>query len=216
MPVEDKDTITVGVIVAHPDDETLWAGGTLLLHPEWRCQIVALCRGNDTDRAPRFAAALACYGAEGRMADLDDEPEQRPLPDDALSHTMLRLLDGRSFDLLFTHGPHGEYTRHRRHEETSRAVTDLWRTGLLHATQLWLFAYSDDGRASFPHARADAGLHFVLPPDILAEKRRIIHEIYGFAADSWEAQATPAVEAFWKFTSPEALESWLRDDREGP
>ena len=25
----------VAVIVAHPDDETLWAGGLLLAHPEW-------------------------------------------------------------------------------------------------------------------------------------------------------------------------------------
>ena len=23
------------MIVAHPDDETLWAGGTILKHPEW-------------------------------------------------------------------------------------------------------------------------------------------------------------------------------------
>ncbi len=25
----------VALVVAHPDDETLWAGGTLLQHPGW-------------------------------------------------------------------------------------------------------------------------------------------------------------------------------------
>ncbi|MHB9024705.1 MAG: PIG-L deacetylase family protein [Armatimonadota bacterium] len=211
---KDNDTITVGVIVAHPDDETLWAGGTLLLHPEWRCRIVTLCRGNDADRAPRFGRVLARYGAEGRMADIDDGPEQLPLPDAVVADTILRLVDGRSFDLLYTHGPQGEYTRHRRHEETSRTVTDLWRAGLLPARELRLFAYTDDDRTTFPHACADADVQTVLPPEILAEKRRIVHEIYGFTADSWEARATPAVEAFWNFTSPEALKSWLRIVRE--
>ena len=30
------------VIVAHPDDETLWAGGTLLMHPDCRWTVVTL------------------------------------------------------------------------------------------------------------------------------------------------------------------------------
>jgi LmbE family N-acetylglucosaminyl deacetylase len=29
-------TKNVAIIVAHPDDETLWAGGTILNHPYWR------------------------------------------------------------------------------------------------------------------------------------------------------------------------------------
>ncbi len=44
----------VAIIVAHPDDETLWAGGTILSHPAWECFIICLCRGSDADRAPRF------------------------------------------------------------------------------------------------------------------------------------------------------------------
>lgn len=41
---EDEIIKTVGIIVAHPDDETLWAGGTILQHPEWRSLLPA-CAG---------------------------------------------------------------------------------------------------------------------------------------------------------------------------
>ena len=72
-------TKTVALIVAHPDDEMLWAGGTILSHPSWKCFIVCLCRGSDTERAPRFYKALKVLKSEGIMSDLNDGPEQKPL-----------------------------------------------------------------------------------------------------------------------------------------
>ncbi|WP_222539359.1 PIG-L family deacetylase [Pedobacter polysacchareus] len=42
------------VIVAHPDDETLWAVGTLLDQPEWELLILCLCRKYDPDRVAEF------------------------------------------------------------------------------------------------------------------------------------------------------------------
>ena len=35
------------VIVAHPCDETLWAGGTILSQPAWNWFIATLCRASD-------------------------------------------------------------------------------------------------------------------------------------------------------------------------
>jgi len=46
------------VIVAHPDDETLWAGGTILMHPETQWTILTLCRMSDPDRSPKFNKAM--------------------------------------------------------------------------------------------------------------------------------------------------------------
>jgi hypothetical protein len=57
------------------------------------------------------------------MADLEDGPEQAPLTISFIQNEILRMLPQRSFDLILTHAPQGEYTRHRRHEEVSRAVT---------------------------------------------------------------------------------------------
>jgi hypothetical protein len=35
------------VIVAHPDDETLWAGGMILTHPGYNWFVASLCRKSD-------------------------------------------------------------------------------------------------------------------------------------------------------------------------
>ena len=199
---------TVGVMVAHPDDETLWAGGLLLLHPEWHCFTAAACRASDIDRAPKFHRALAHYGAEGRLADMDDGPEQTPLAERQVQDIVLALLGDRQFDLLLTHGPWGEYTWHERHVEVSRAVLSLWSTGQLRARQLWLFAYEDGERRYPPRAREDADLRLPLPEPVWERKHDIICETYGFASDSWEARATPRIEAFRQVTSPAAALAW--------
>jgi len=66
----------IAVIVAHPDDETLWTGGTILGNRSWNCFVIALCRGSDRDRAPKFLNALNDLYANGRIGDMDDGPEQ--------------------------------------------------------------------------------------------------------------------------------------------
>lgn len=185
------------VIVAHPDDETLWAGGTILMHPDNCWTVVTLCRGSDTDRAPRFHRAMECFGAKGVMGDLDDGPEQEPLRMVAVEDAIADLLPSDRYDLVLTHGLWGEYTSHRRHEEVAKSVMALRESGRLSVQELWMFAYEDGGKKYLPRPMADADIYFRLPPDVWKEKHRIIDEIYGFDADSFEAQTTPKEEAFW-------------------
>ena len=186
----------VGVVVAHPDDETLWAGGLLLSRPEWSLTIVTLCRGGDPDRAPRFRRALGAFHAEGAMGALDDGPGQDPLPGALVRETILALLPPGRYDLLLTHGPDGEYTRHRRHQETAGAVHSLLRQGALAAGQLWQFAYEDQGGAGLPRPRADASFRLRLDAALWARKYALVTGVYGFNPDSWEARAAPRTEAF--------------------
>jgi LmbE family N-acetylglucosaminyl deacetylase len=205
----DKKTKTVALIVAHPDDETLWAGGTILSNPEWQCFVATLCRKNDPDRAPKFEKALKVYGAAGIMGDLDDGPEQKPLAENEMRNAILKLLPSRYFDLVITHCINGEYTRHRRHEEIGKAVIKLWHSGDLKTDELRTFAYEDGHGAYFPVVVEDAPLFYALPHDLWEKKYSIITNTYGFDQNSWEAQTTPKEEAFWQFYNADHAFEWL-------
>ncbi|MCU0472794.1 MAG: PIG-L family deacetylase [Bacteroidales bacterium] len=197
---EKTNSKRVAVIVAHPDDETLWAGGTILSHPSWHCFIVCLCRGSDSDRAPRFLKALQILGAEGIMGDLDDGPEQKPLQKNELEKSILQLLPTTHFDLIISHNPGGEYTRHVRHEETGKAVIKLWHAGKISADELWTFAYEDGDKKYYPRSIETADICHKLTEQTWLKKYSIITETYGFKKTSFEAETTPRTETFWQFS----------------
>jgi len=191
------------VVVAHPDDETLWAGGTILMHPESEWTILTLCRKSDPDRAPKFFKVAEELNAVGAMGDLDDGPEQQPLTNRQVQHEILQNLPSTRYDLIITHGLNGEYTRHLRHEETAQAVMVLWKSGRLNAGQIWRFAYEDNERKHLPRAVENADMHIRLPEGIWKKKYDIITNTYGFKPDSFEAKTTPREEAFWCFKAPQ-------------
>jgi LmbE family N-acetylglucosaminyl deacetylase len=204
---------SVAVLVAHPDDETLWAGGTLLSETSWSPFVCCACRAHDADRAPKFYRVLERLQARGAMADLDDSSEQPPLADERVEQALLECLPQRHFDRILTHSPLGEYTRHRRHEDVARAVLRLWLRGTLSAPELRLFAYDDDGGSRLPRALANADIVFELPLEVWERKHCLITQDYGFAEASWEARATPRSEGFFRVTTAEGATAWLEQRR---
>ncbi|MCV9927532.1 PIG-L family deacetylase [Flavobacterium sp. LS1R49] len=208
MQVQKKK---VAVIVAHPDDETLWAGGMLLNNPDWDCFIVTLCRKYDSDRAPKFYKALDALHSTGIMGDLDDGPDQIPLDQLEIDRLILQLLPIIDYDLILTHNPLGEYTRHLRHEEIGISVISLWYEGKISSKELMLFAYEDHNKQYHPKAITLADVQLNLPTDLWQKKYEIVTQIYGFTPDSWEAKTTPKTEAYWKFTNKKDAWKWLKN-----
>ena len=202
-------TKTVAVTVAHPDDETLWSGGTILSHPAWQWFIVCLSRKNDEDRAFRFYNALRILKSEGIMGSLDDGPEQKPILENEVEQAILNLLPAKHFDLIISHNPTGEYTRHLRHEETGKAVIKLWSAGKISTNELWTFAYTDDNKKHYPVAVENASIYRILTKRIWLRKYSIITETYGFEKSGFEAETTPRAESFWQFTDPRDAKKWF-------
>jgi len=211
--LEQDRSARVAVIVAHPDDEVLWCGGLLLSRPRWEVFVACLTRGRDPDRAPRFRRVLERLAARGAMGDLDDGPEQRPLAADQVRAVILALLPQRDYDLILTHSPEGEYTRHRRHEETAEAVYALCGDEVLTTRRLLSFAYEDRGGTCLPRARPGAPLRLELPQAVWAEKLRLMREVYNYPDGGWEIRTTPRTEAFQEPARPRGT---LGEPREEP
>jgi LmbE family N-acetylglucosaminyl deacetylase len=209
--MDKKKSKTIAVIVAHPDDETLWAGGTILSHPSWKWFIVCLCRRSDTERAPRFYKALKVLKSEGIIGDLDDGPEQKPLDEKEVERAILDLLPPKHFDLIISHNTTGEYTRHVRHEEASKAVIKLWHAGKISTNELWTFAYEDGNMEYYPRPVENAPIYRTLTKRIWLRKYSLITETYGFEKNSFEAKTIPMAESFWQFTNSYDAQKWLNN-----
>ena len=143
------------------------------------------------------------------MGDLDDGPEQKPLDETEVQGMIQKLLPLRHFDLVISHNPTGEYTRHVRHEETGRAVITLWHAGQLSTDELWTFAYEDGGKRYLPRPIKTAPIYHLIPEQIWRKKYGIITRTYGFGQDSFEAKTTPRAESFWQFSSSSDAQEWL-------
>jgi LmbE family N-acetylglucosaminyl deacetylase len=206
----------VAIIIAHPNDETLWAGGTILSNTHWNYFMACLCRGDDESRALRFYKALKIFRAEGIMGSLNDDAEQLPLEEMDVENAIMKLLPSRNYDLIITHNPAGDYTKDQRHEETGLAVIKLWNAGKIFTKKLWLFAYEDGNRKYFPRAILDATIYRTLTKPLWRKKFNIINKIYGFRKNSRESKGIPGIEAFWQFTDSSFATEWLNQSKTEP
>lgn len=181
------------VIVAHPDDETIWMGGTMLNFKNVEWTVFALTRGDDADREPRFKQACRLYKARAIIADVEDEGVMKIMESVPIIERCVRdLAPKEKFTYLFTHGYNGEYG-HPRHKGAHRAVKNLLKTDYLSAEKVFSFSYQGSPIA-WP--RATSQFSFELPADILKKKKGMVGNIYGFGEDSIESRMSAEAETF--------------------
>ncbi|MBI2033828.1 MAG: PIG-L family deacetylase [Candidatus Liptonbacteria bacterium] len=184
------------VIVAHPDDETIWMGGTILKWGNLSWTIFSLCRKDDSDRAPKFLHVSRFYGAKSIISDLEDEglmnlSESIP----HIKKRILKSLRGKSFDYLFTHGSNGEYG-HLRHKGVFEAVKELLKRRLVSAREIFTFAYELDEEKGIARPSGKPDFSLKLPLKIFRTKKNIIEKMYGFKKSSFEYASSGLVETF--------------------
>jgi LmbE family N-acetylglucosaminyl deacetylase len=107
------------VVVAHPDDETLWGAGRIMQWSSQGAAVNVVCCSKpkkDPERAERFLQACGVLGAHGVVLDAIDRGAHEPLALPSWGAEMFR-----DFDWVLTHNSLGEYG-HPHHKQVHEFV----------------------------------------------------------------------------------------------
>lgn len=115
------------MVVAHPDDETMWGAGICIRET---VHVIICCSIPRTDpiRAWKFYTACERLGTVGRILPAVETAASEPLAG-------LDTIDLSGFDTVITHNQHGEYG-HRHHMHVHAWV-------MQNAKRVITFGYSD-------------------------------------------------------------------------
>lgn len=186
------------VIVAHPDDETIWMGGTLLKNKDkWGITIISLCRKNDKDRTPKFKIVCDKLNANCFISDLDDSEQGdfKEISNEDIINRILQFTNKKTYDYVFTHGGNGEYG-HIRHIEVHKAVNEMLNKKLLSAKKVFFFSYFKSEKNGICYVNENADKLIRLKDIYFKEKMQLIQEIYRFEENSFESKCCINTEAF--------------------
>lgn len=182
------------MVVAHPDDETIWAGGLLARKKNWNWTIASMCRASDSDRKPKFERACKMYNANFLISDMEDTLLNE-LPQAEIEKN-LSIVFGKRFDFVFTHGENGEYG-HIRHKDTHKAVVNAVKAKKIFCKKLFFFAYKKKNSNGFEIVPDESATKKIrLTEKEINAKKEIVAKNYGYAFDSPDVQYCTRIEAF--------------------
>lgn len=176
------------VLVAHPDDETLFFSGLILSEPDTEWTVVSVTDGNGDgrgkERYKEFAKACAALGVKNAFfLNYKDAPNQRLPIEKARESLKLLIKDEGPFHSIYTHGVLGEYG-HAHHQD----VCFLAHQAFKKHPRIFSVAYNTHPEVTI-----------VLGPKDFEVKTHILWDVYG-----------KEIERFLNFLPATATEGFIR------
>ena len=122
------------MVVAHPDDESLFGGAALLQENGWK--VVCVSNFRNTVRRKEFMEAMLLAGCRYEIWDYTDEI-MTPFDADTLRNDLTRVLAELPWKRVVSHNQQGEYG-HPHHIQIHKLMLDLV------GEDLWVFGQGDD------------------------------------------------------------------------
>lgn len=130
-----KTQIRAAIFTAHPDDETVWMGGTILSKNNWNWKIFIATHKAQDDRGREFTRAIEEYRVCVRNLDFefiqimeDSQDENKICKDKDRYDNELNKISLNDYDVIFTHNIDGEYN-HCNHKILGEYFKDRRKNG---------------------------------------------------------------------------------------
>jgi len=126
--------MNAAVICAHPDDETIFMGGTILNHPGWSWDIYCFTYTDDSIRGKELIKAINTFRSFGvkhinlYILGFNDTKDIPTLENDfdLYRSVLKKITKNKRFDVIFTHNKKGDYG-HPQHIMVHQAVREVFK-----------------------------------------------------------------------------------------